>query len=93
MQPLLIGALLTRGEYKINSPRCRLTAHLSTHQLDDIGCTRMTQKAIKKARKRAFCGPLGSVVNGRVGETGFEPATTRPPDVYSNRAELLPVAF
>ncbi len=22
--------------------------------------------------------------------TGFEPATTRPPDVYSNRAELHP---
>ena len=27
-----------------------------------------------------------------VGMTGFEPATTRPPDVYSNRAELHPVA-
>ena len=25
-----------------------------------------------------------------VGMTGFEPATTRPPDVYSNRAELHP---
>ena len=23
--------------------------------------------------------------------TGFEPATTRPPDAYSNRAELHPV--
>ena len=29
----------------------------------------------------------------RVGVTGFEPATTRPPDVYSNRAELHPVCF
>ena len=26
-----------------------------------------------------------------VGEAGFEPAATRPPDVYSNRAELLSV--
>ena len=25
-----------------------------------------------------------------VGMTGFEPATTRPPDVYSNRTELRP---
>lgn len=25
-----------------------------------------------------------------VGMTGFEPATTRPPDEYSNRAELHP---
>lgn len=25
-----------------------------------------------------------------VGMTGFEPATTRPPDVYSNRTELHP---
>ena len=25
-----------------------------------------------------------------VGVTGFEPATTRPPDEYSNRAELHP---
>ena len=28
-----------------------------------------------------------------VGMTGFEPATTRPPDAYSNRAELHPVLF
>ena len=26
----------------------------------------------------------------QVGMTGFEPATTRPPDVYSNRTELRP---
>ena len=25
-----------------------------------------------------------------VGVTGFEPATSRPPDVYSNRTELYP---
>ena len=25
-----------------------------------------------------------------VGMTGFEPATSRPPDVYSNRTELYP---
>ena len=25
-----------------------------------------------------------------VGATGFEPATSRPPDVYSNRTELHP---
>ena len=25
-----------------------------------------------------------------VGATGFEPATSRPPDVYSNRTELRP---
>ena len=29
-------------------------------------------------------------LNILVGMTGFEPATTRPPDVYSNRAELHP---
>ena len=28
-----------------------------------------------------------------VGVTGFEPATTRPPDAYSNRAELHPVVL
>ena len=28
-----------------------------------------------------------------VGMTGFEPATTRPPDAYSNRAELHPAPF
>ena len=28
-----------------------------------------------------------------VGVTGFEPATTRPPDVYSNRTELRPDSF
>ena len=29
----------------------------------------------------------------QVGMTGFEPATTRPPDAYSNRAELHPALF
>lgn len=29
-------------------------------------------------------------LNRFVGMTGFEPATTRPPDAYSNRAELHP---
>ena len=28
-----------------------------------------------------------------VGVTGFESATTRPPDVYSNRTELRPDSF
>ena len=28
-----------------------------------------------------------------VGMAGFEPAATRPPDVYSNRAELHPETF
>ena len=28
-----------------------------------------------------------------VGVKGFEPSTTRPPDVYSNRAELHPERF
>lgn len=30
------------------------------------------------------------MIGFQVGVTGFEPATTRPPDVYSNRAELHP---
>ena len=36
----------------------------------------------------------GKIINilplSLVGMTGFEPATPRPPDVYSNRAELHP---
>ena len=31
-----------------------------------------------------------TAVQFKVGVTGFEPATTRPPDAYSNRAELHP---
>ena len=31
-----------------------------------------------------------SMLSLRVGMTGFEPATSRPPDVYSNRTELHP---
>ncbi len=34
--------------------------------------------------------PLSLLFAQIVGMTGFEPATTRPPDVYSNRAELHP---
>ncbi len=32
-------------------------------------------------------------LSAQVGMTGFEPATTRPPDAYSNRAELHPALF
>ena len=39
----------------------------------------------KKARQPSDCQAFSSV-----GVTGFEPATTRPPDVYSNRTELRP---
>ena len=39
----------------------------------------------QKSRRMLSCGLLNFV-----GMTGFEPATTRPPDVYSNRAELHP---
>ncbi len=28
-----------------------------------------------------------------VGTTGFEPATSRPPDVYANRTALRPVGY
>ena len=41
-----------------------------------------------KKQKDVFRHLLASF--GFVGMTGFEPATTRPPDVYSNRAELHP---
>ena len=40
------------------------------------------KKRVKRMLDSYFCS---------VGVTGFEPATTRPPDVYSNRAELHPV--
>ena len=52
------------------------------------------------ARYRAALHPVMLSINDRalhdhlyisqVGMTGFEPATPRPPDVYSNRAELHP---
>ena len=35
--------------------------------------------------------PAKDCLDWLVGVTGFEPATTRPPDVYSNRTELRPV--
>ncbi len=33
---------------------------------------------------------MTAVFDRFVGMTGFEPATSRPPDVYSNRTELHP---
>ena len=35
--------------------------------------------------------PAKDYLDWLVGVTGFEPATTRPPDGYSNRTELRPV--
>jgi hypothetical protein len=35
-----IGALLTRGEYKVNSPEKRFPAHLTTHEQDDVRYTK-----------------------------------------------------
>ena len=46
----------------------------------------MAQKVLKKTRKTLQL----LVKSFFVGMTGFEPATTRPPDAYSNRAELHP---
>ena len=43
----------------------------------------------RKKTKTSDLSIEGFVLNF-VGMTGFEPATTRPPDVYSNRAELHP---
>ena len=48
-----------------------------------IGCADIQ----KERRSQAFT-PNSFLL--RVGVTGFEPATTRPPDAYSNRAELHP---
>ena len=49
-------------------------------------CSKGIEMVLKKTRKT-----LQSLVKSFfVGMTGFEPATTRPPDAYSNRAELHP---
>ncbi len=40
-----------------------------------------------KIKDRTFSNVLSYP---KVGMTGFEPATSRPPDVHSNRAELHP---
>ena len=42
---------------------------------------------LDKNKRQAMLFSLAFCV---VGMTGFEPATTRPPDAYSNRAELHP---
>ena len=42
----------------------------------------------KETKKQLFIAE--QLLNNSVGVTGFEPATTRPPDAYSNRAELHP---
>ena len=46
------------------------------------------QKRLYKKKKKpsSVCLQVFNVV----GMTGFEPATPRPPDVYSNRTELHP---
>ena len=55
-------------------------------------CTTATYPAIYHKRKILDIR-LNIKDFSSVGVTGFEPATTRPPDAYSNRAELHPVAF
>ena len=55
-------------------------------------CTTATFQTIY--RKRKILDIRLNIKDFRlVGVTGFEPATTRPPDVYSNRAELHPDSF
>ena len=52
-------------------------------------CTTATFQTIY--RKRKILDIRLNIKDFRlVGVTGFEPATTRPPDVYSNRTELRP---
>ncbi len=52
-------------------------------------CTTATYPAIYHKRKILDIR-LNIKDFSSVGVTGFEPATTRPPDVYSNRTELRP---
>ena len=55
-------------------------------------CTTATFQTIY--RKRKILDIRLNIKDFRlVGVTGFEPATTRPPDVYSNRTELRPDSF
>lgn len=42
-------------------------------------------------KNKELSSSLNSFHSNLVGMTGFEPATTRPPDEYSNRTELHPV--
>ena len=44
----------------------------------------------KRTKKSSQLREQLTAVQFKVGVTGFEPATTRPPDAYSNRAELHP---
>ena len=55
-------------------------------------CTTATYPAIYHKRKILDIR-LNIKDFSSVGVTGFEPATTRPPDAYSNRAELHPVVL
>ncbi len=52
-------------------------------------CTTATFRTIYHKRKILYIR-LNIKDFSSVGVTGFEPATTRPPDVYSNRTELRP---
>ena len=70
-----IGALFTRGEYKINSPRRRFPTHLITHEPDDNRYIELGWKKMKKPENQAINGRLVFFEQVMVGKTGFEPAT------------------
>src|SRR5580700_10914933 len=69
MRAASTGALLTRGEYKGNSPLRRFSTHLTTHLQDDIRYTELIWKFHEKARKhcvlRASCSFLDRLSSGR----------------------------
>lgn len=60
--------------------------------MQDFRCEYADCESIRAAHrnKKSLCRFDRDFSFEFVGVTGFEPATTRPPDVYSNRTELRP---
>ena len=54
-----------------------------------LNCNESFRIVVDEKEKRSQVNDLTPSFSP-VGVTGFEPATTRPPDAYSNRAELHP---
>ena len=59
------------------------------HELKFTNLCRELNERVEYVKKNKVT-TKSSYLNNSVGVTGFEPATTRPPDAYSNRAELHP---
>ena len=70
-------------------------ASIGRHHVGEVCCRRQRSRHAETNTKKGIESGMLSFFNtlNFVGVTGLEPATSRPPDAYSNQLSYTPIVF